>query len=89
MNVIKSIGLGSDAISGCLDGFSKRKEDMFSSALNIKKMISDNFSEFTPLFRFIIDLFLFISFMPLIPFFYIIAVGIYTAEYIGLKLQKL
>jgi len=89
MNLIESIRFRGGAISECGNEFNIRTNELFSEALNIKKMISDKFSEFTPLFRFIIDLFLFISFMPLIPFFYIIAVGIYTAEYIGLKLQKL
>ena len=76
-------------IIDCLGGFNKKKDEIFTSALNIKKMISETFSAFSPVFKFIIDLFLFISFIPLIPFFYIIAVGIYTAEYVGLKLQKL
>ena len=88
MDIIKTRLQGGNIID-CLGGFNKKKDEIFTSALNIKKMISETFSAFSPVFKFIIDLFLFISFIPLIPFFYIIAVGIYTAEYVGLKLQKL
>ena len=88
MDIIKTRLQGGNILD-CLGGFNKKKDEVFSSALNIKKIISETFAAFSPLFKFIIDLFLFISFIPLIPFFYIIAVGIYTFEYIGLKLQKL
>ena len=88
MDIIKTRFRGGN-IMDCLGGFNKKKDEVFSLALDIKKMISETLSAFSPVFKFIIDLFLFISFIPLIPFFYIIAVGIYTGEYIGLKLQKL
>ena len=75
----------------CAQDFGNKKQELISSIFNSDtwKTLSI-FKEALPdILKFIIDLLLFICIMPLIPFFYIIAVGIYTIEFISKKLQKL
>ena len=75
----------------CAQDFGNKKQELISSIFNSDtwKTLSI-FKEALPdILKFIIDLLLFICIVPLIPFFYITAVGIYTIEFIAKKLQKL